>query len=189
MQRPRSTAIALSVLIAAMGWACSETIVGVVGVASVQIQPSPATVFVGADLSLQVTLRDDGGNVLSGRAVSWSSDDAQVASVNAEGVVHGVSEGQTRITATSEGIQGSVNVTVLARPVIAVDPPAVEFVVTRGEAAASETIDVTNTGGATLQGMTVAVDYGLGAAGWLDATLSTPTAPATLTLTPDAGSL
>jgi hypothetical protein len=60
-------------------------------------------------------MRDANNNVLSGRAVSWTSDAPSVASVDVNtGVVTGMSAGTATITATSEGQRGSASVAVSA---------------------------------------------------------------------------
>jgi Rieske Fe-S protein len=51
-------------------------------------------------------------------------------------------------------------------------------------APAAQTLQLTNGGGGTIANLTATVAYGAGATGWLAATLSGPTAPATLTLRP-----
>lgn len=84
-------------------------------VASVTVTPASTTLGVGAAQSLTATLRDSYNNVLTGRAVAWSSDAPGVATVNAStGVVTGVAYGSATITATSEGQSGSASVTVTA---------------------------------------------------------------------------
>src|SRR5205807_169045 len=58
-----------------------------VPVASVIISPSSAVVQIGASIQLAATTRDSSNNVLSGRAVSWSSGNSSIASVSQTGVV------------------------------------------------------------------------------------------------------
>ena len=52
------------------------------------------------------------GNVLNGRAVTWSSSNTGVATVSAQGVLTAVAVGSTTITATSEGKSGTAAVTI-----------------------------------------------------------------------------
>ena len=75
-------------------------------------------------------------------------------------------------------------VVVAAAPAIALSPTSVIFTDTIGTAnPAAKTVDVTNGGGGSLTGLAVGtISYGSGASGWLTATLSSTTAPATLTL-------
>jgi glucose/arabinose dehydrogenase len=83
-------------------------------VASVTIDPASASMQVGNTVQLAVVLRDADGNVLEGRGVTWSSDDAAVASVDGDGLVTGEAIGTTMITATSEGQSGTADITVTA---------------------------------------------------------------------------
>lgn len=81
-------------------------------VASVEVSPSSATVYVDGTLQLEAIVRDADGNVLSGRSVTWSSSNTATASVNGDGMVMGMAEGSATITATSEGQTGSAAIEV-----------------------------------------------------------------------------
>ena len=97
-------------------------------VVSVTITPSPATVAVGATLQLAAELKSGTGAVLTGRNVTWQSGDVSKATVNATtGLVTGVADGQTTITATSEGVVANVSLTVgsPAIPVVSAITPAI----------------------------------------------------------------
>src|SRR5207248_2849962 len=74
-----------------------------VPVASVSVTPATAQVFEGQTVQLTATPRDSGGNVLSGRTVTWASSNTSVATVSASGLVTGKVAGTATITATSEG--------------------------------------------------------------------------------------
>jgi alpha-tubulin suppressor-like RCC1 family protein len=88
----------------------------------VTIAPNAAQVSVGNTVTLAATLEDDAGNVLTGRAVSWSTSAPAIATIDATtGVVTGVAAGTATLTATSEGKSGSTTVTVAS----AVKPVAV----------------------------------------------------------------
>ncbi len=94
--------------------------VSTVPVASVTVSPSPASVQQGATVQLTATPRDANGNPLSGRVISWSSDNAAVATVSGSGLVRGVAVGSATITATSEGQSGTSSLTVTPVPVASV---------------------------------------------------------------------
>ena len=82
-------------------------------VASVTITPNPATVHQGYSTQLTAVARDASGQILPGRAIIWTSTNQAIASVNAStGVVTGAAVGIVEIRATSEGVQGSANITV-----------------------------------------------------------------------------
>ncbi len=99
-------------------------------VASVEITPSAPTVPMGGSVQLTATLRDASGLPLSGRTVTWGTSDAQVATVDAAGMVTGLVPGTATIHATSEGQIDEVTVTVVV--------PVAKVVVTPAES----TIDV-----------------------------------------------
>jgi len=81
-------------------------------VASVVVSPSTASVAVGATVLLTAVCSDTNGVSLRGRAVSWSSADQNVARVDANGLVTGVSAGGADVTASCEGLHASATITV-----------------------------------------------------------------------------
>ncbi len=84
---------------------------GPVAVASVEVTPNPASVPLGETVLLSATPKDQAGNTLSGRTITWTSANASIATVDV-GTVRGVAEGTTTVSAVSEGTVGSVAVTV-----------------------------------------------------------------------------
>ena len=88
-------------------------------VASVSVSPASPNILMGQTIQLTATLRDANGNVLTGRTVTWSSNNA-AASVNGTGLVSGAAAGSAAITATSEGQSGTASVTVSNVPVASV---------------------------------------------------------------------
>jgi len=80
-------------------------------VATVEVTPSADTVAAGDSASFSAILRDANGNILSGRAVSWTVSDSSVAQIQgAFGqtvVVRAVGAGFALVTASSEGKSGS----------------------------------------------------------------------------------
>ena len=95
-------------------------------VATVGVTPATASVGVSETVQLTATVSDANGNTLTGRAVTWSSSDAGVATVSAAGLVSGISAGTATITAMSEGKTGTANMTVTSAP--PPPPPAVASV-------------------------------------------------------------
>lgn len=89
-------------------------------VAAVSISPSPATVPEGGALQLTATLRDIYGNVLTGRTVTWETQDTSIARVTATGVLQGIRPGTTQVLAHSESASGLAPVNVVAVPVASV---------------------------------------------------------------------
>jgi hypothetical protein len=80
-------------------------------VAAVEITPPADSVRAGEEIRLTAIPRDAAGNPLI-RRVTWSSDDQAVATVFSGGYVTGQSGGVATITATSEGHDGTADVTV-----------------------------------------------------------------------------
>ncbi|HKE92390.1 MAG TPA: Ig-like domain-containing protein, partial [Gemmatimonadales bacterium] len=69
-------------------------------VASVTVAPLSAPLPVGTTLQLTAIPKDDEGNPLSGRTVTWSSSDSAVATITAGGLASGVTLGSANLTAT-----------------------------------------------------------------------------------------
>jgi hypothetical protein len=95
----------------------------VLGVTTVSVDPSPAGVYIGAAITLTATPRDQRGNVVAGQIATWTSSDANIATVASTGnltaSVAGVAEGQVTIVATINGVDGTSVISVTAAP-----PPA-----------------------------------------------------------------
>src|SRR5438309_1769089 len=89
-------------------------------VASVTVAPSSASIAITGTAQLTATPKDASGNPLTGRAISWSSSDNTIATVNGSGLVTGVAAGSVTITATSEGKSGTATITVAGAPVASV---------------------------------------------------------------------
>ncbi len=88
-------------------------------VATVSVSLSTTTIAVGQTTNAAATLRDASANVLTGRTVSWSSSNNDVATVTAAGIVTGVAFGSANITATAEGQSGQAALTVnVAQPTV-----------------------------------------------------------------------
>ncbi len=88
-------------------------------VGTVELQLPSQAMEVGAVTTVTATLKAANGNVLNGRALTWSSSDQTVATVS-NGTVTAVAPGQTTITASAEGKSGSGTITVVPVPVATV---------------------------------------------------------------------
>src|SRR2546426_579841 len=91
-----------------------------VPVASVTVSPTAPNMYAGGTVQLTATLKDASGNVLSGRALTWTTGNGAVGTVSASGLVTGVAVGAVAVTATSEGQAGTASVTVASVPVASV---------------------------------------------------------------------
>lgn len=84
----------------------------------------------GAFTTLQAVARDAGGSAVAGTAVTWTSQDAGIASVDAAGVVTGVAQGETSVEARSGEVADTLPVRVASSTpdtpaITAVDPGVV----------------------------------------------------------------
>ncbi|MEO8575393.1 MAG: Ig-like domain-containing protein [Gemmatimonadales bacterium] len=84
-------------------------------VQTVVVSPSALPLVVGSTGTLTATTKDAAGNMLTGRAVTWSSSNNAIATVNG-GLVTAIGIGTATITAGSEGKNGTAAITVSAPP-------------------------------------------------------------------------
>jgi trimeric autotransporter adhesin len=93
-------------------------------VASVIVAPSTTSINTAQTAQLTDTLKDAGGNVLTGRPVTWSSNNTAKATVSQAGLVTPHDTGTVTITVTatqpSGNVSGTASVTITAVPVASV---------------------------------------------------------------------
>ena len=87
-----------------------------VPVAEVIVAPASASVLVGQSRQLTVTLRDADGKTLTGRTVTFVSDQPSRATVSSSGLVSAIAPGPVVVRARAEGKEGRSNITVAPRP-------------------------------------------------------------------------
>ncbi len=108
---------------------------------------------------------------------------------NAATLAPGTYEAEVEVASSLAGVSAKrlrVTYAVVAQPpTLSVSPASVALSASQGQAGSPvATVSVTNTGNGVLDGLGTAVSYASGQpSGWLTATLSSTTAPATLTLT------
>lgn len=88
----------------------------VISAATVSVTLNYGSVMAGQSLDAQAVAKDAAGNALSGRTVAWSSSNATVATVTADGYVSTLAAGSATITATVDGKTGSAPLVVQAPP-------------------------------------------------------------------------
>ncbi len=91
-----------------------------VPVGSVTLDAPRTAIRVGETIQVTAVVRDADGNVLTGRAISWSTNNSSVVTVNQQGVVTAEGAGSAVITATAENRSGTITFTVTERPVTSV---------------------------------------------------------------------
>ncbi|MCY4648651.1 MAG: Ig-like domain-containing protein [Gammaproteobacteria bacterium] len=103
-----------------LAFACADEPTGPPGSFAVSVAaPQTEPFTVGDTLRLEAEVRDRRGEAFPGVAITWSSSDPRVASVDPAGVVTGVAPGTATITATSGTASGTLQLSV-ADPVYAV---------------------------------------------------------------------
>ena len=90
--------------------------------------PTASLTALGRTVQLTAEVRDQGGQVLTGVTVTWSSSNASVATVAANGLVTAVGGGIATITAAAGNATGSARVTVeQSAASVTVAPPSLDF--------------------------------------------------------------
>ena len=87
------------------------------GVARVEITAPSASMEVGQNMQVTVRYFDASSSQLTGRTVTYSTSNSSVATVNTSGLVTAVGPGAVTITATVDGVQGNLPITVTDVPV------------------------------------------------------------------------
>lgn len=102
--------------------ACSKDAVGpnAGAIETILVEPSTATVSVGASLTLSAEVIDVNGNALESPHVSWASADASVAEVSPLGVVTGRKVGTVLVAASARGKDAFARITVNPTPVVSI---------------------------------------------------------------------
>ena len=109
----------VALITASLAGTTSELRVSVLAeaVAAVGVLPASVALTVGEGATLSASPTSAAGRPLSGRDVTWASDDPGTATVSQTGVVRAVAPGSAVVTATAEGVSAMVPVRVAAAPV------------------------------------------------------------------------
>jgi uncharacterized protein YjdB len=118
--RPAALLALSQVLISALLAACGSDDAGSIQeptpVAVVTVTAPTTMIHVGDMVQLTASARDADGNVLEGRDFTWTSGIGTVASVSPSGLVTGLVKGQSEIRATTDGVTGTLVITVAVHP-------------------------------------------------------------------------
>lgn len=120
MQRPLTllalSVVLITVLINACGGDDGGSLQEPNPVAAVTISAPTTRIRVGDTVQLTASARDADGKVLEDRDFTWASGIGTVASVSPNGLVTGLVKGASEIRATTEGVTGTLVVTVEVVP-------------------------------------------------------------------------
>lgn len=94
--------------------ACDESPVSLPEATGVQVAAASMSMAVGDQAPLAAQVVDQDGKVMQGQAVVYSTDNASVATVGADGMVRAVGPGTANVTAAHGGTAATVKVTVTA---------------------------------------------------------------------------
>ncbi len=83
------------------------------GPAEVRVSPGATSVLPGRTLQLAALVLDSKGHLLSGQAATWGSSNPAFATVDANGLVTGLTEGAVTITADVGSLSNTGNVSVV----------------------------------------------------------------------------
>ena len=86
-------------------------------VGAVIVSPAQSALTIGQSVQLSVQITDGSGNLLTGRPISYSSSNVNVAQVSSDGKVTVSAPGAATITVTSEGKVGTASITVAPSPI------------------------------------------------------------------------
>ncbi len=169
--RPRITSAITATLLGLLAVSCGGSGGDTTGppahvaVATVEVSPLSNTLLVAETVQLAPVTKDAGGNILTGRSVTYTSSATGIATVSSAGLVTGVAIGTATIFATSEGKSGSAAITVRQIPVnaLVLTPPTDTLYV---GTTAQLTATLTDSAGHTLTGRTIA---------WSSGTIATAT--------------
>jgi plastocyanin len=100
---------------------------GPAGVRDVTVSAVGSTVRVGESLQLTATAVDGAGSVVNSPP-RWTTSAAAIAAVTGTGLVTGLARGEATITATVQGVEGSIRLTVAAATDVVVSMPGFSFV-------------------------------------------------------------
>jgi hypothetical protein len=178
----RAAALSLAAILASVS--CTDVSVNTVLVDRLEIDPPAATIGINGSVRLTARVLSETGQELTGRNVAWTSLNPSIAAVDGAGSVSGAAAGTAVIRASSEGVSADASITVTSAPLLAFSPNEVSFTgVQSGSTPGDRTVAITNVGTGSLTGLSAAVTYGAGQpTGWLSASLSGTTAPASLIL-------
>ncbi|MGW8265075.1 MAG: filamin/ABP280 repeat domain-containing protein, partial [Longimicrobiales bacterium] len=189
--RHRFLTATVSSVIAVALHSCTMRDITEVPVVTVEVQPSTVTVLEGGARQLTARARDGLGKELPSGAVTWASDASDVFSIDATGWGEGLAIGTATVWATLDGIRGSATVSVEPGPRLVVQAPQLQFFLDLARVAPETlTLEITNGGGGGIGGISATAHYPEGgASGWLSLSLSTTSAPSTLTVSVPSGLL
>ena len=117
-------------------------------VASVSVLPESLDVLVGRRFQFTATARDSRGTTVTGRPITWTSDNPVAATVDPSGLVTGVGAGSASVSATVEGVSDTAAITVTSLSFVSVSAGGFRWDIAAGNGVSALTCAVTTAGAA-----------------------------------------
>src|SRR6185437_14781266 len=103
------------------------------GVGKVIITPSTDSIVIGTGVTLSARVVNAQGQTVNGAQVFWNTSNANIATVSSNGAVTSIDTGTVQIAASSNGVSGIANITVLPKPVASVHVTPTQQVIKVGQ--------------------------------------------------------
>lgn len=110
--------------------------VELVPVATVSIDPPQALLIEGQTRQVAAITKDAAGRVITGRVITWTTGNPDIATVSANGLVTALAVGTTTVRASSEGRIAEAEIKVTAATVASVEVSAATLALEEGESRA-----------------------------------------------------
>lgn len=113
----------LAAVVAAASWGCggsTQPDATQPVVADIVVSPAAPTMTINTQLPLQALVRNAAGDLVPDASVTWTVENATIASVTPAGVVTALAVGTTQVAASARGKSGIATVTVQRAPVASV---------------------------------------------------------------------
>ncbi|WP_459931466.1 cobaltochelatase subunit CobN [Desulfosporosinus burensis] len=100
-------------------------------VGKIELDNSSVKITVGSSKTVQATVYNQLGEIMTGQTVTWSSDKTEITTVDQNGLVEAIGEGTATVTASCDGVEAVCEVTVEEAKVtkIELDNSSVKIVV------------------------------------------------------------
>jgi hypothetical protein len=92
---------------------------------TVLVSSTPNQISVGETAQASAIVKDQNGDPLTGKAVTWTSLNESVATVTSAGLIRGVAPGNATIRGTVDNVTGSATITVIAPSTVCLTGPTI----------------------------------------------------------------
>jgi hypothetical protein len=108
---------------------------------TVVISSNPTQIAVGETAQASAVVKDQNGNPLTGKSITWTSLNQSIATVTSSGLIRGVAPGTATIQGTVDGITGTATIQVVAPVNVCSSAPA-EVSLSTGQVRVLNVLDI-----------------------------------------------